>query len=87
MHKDDAAAKVLREYETAWNHYFGKERKRLHTFRQVIAHLSDEELNQLAHAIEGKKLEEKSTAGLVKLVLTLQPKLLLRVGCRLLWPH
>jgi|GEM_PF-4097609 len=87
VHKDDASASVLREYETAWNRYFGKEQRRLHTLRQVIAHLSDEELNQPAHAIKGKKLEGKSTAGLVKLLLARHPKLLLRAGCRLLWPH
>ncbi|MGZ4908007.1 MAG: geranylgeranyl reductase family protein [Halobacteriota archaeon] len=86
IRKNDTTANVLREYETTWNRSFGRGRGQMYKFRQVFASLSDEELNKLLRSLQGKELKGKDMAGIVKLVLARNPRLLLSMGRRLLRP-
>lgn len=84
INKNDATEKVLREYQTTWNRSFGRTRRQMYKFRQVLASLSDEELNKLLRSLQGKELKDKNMAGVVKYVLAKNPRLLLSLGRRLL---
>ncbi len=81
---NDASEKALRGYETAWNRSFGKTQSIMYKFRQILAHLTDDELSILLRSLVGKQLKGMNMAGIVKHVLVRNPRLLLSIGRRLL---
>ena len=79
VRENDASTKVLAEYETAWRASFGKKLKRNYKVKEFFMRLSDEEFNKLARSIQGAKIEEMTSAGLLKHLLMANPKLLLGI--------
>ena len=79
VRENDASTKVLKEYETTWRASFGKKLKRNYKVKEFFIRLSDEELNKLARSIQGAKIEEMTSAGLLKHLLKANPKLLLGI--------
>jgi len=79
VRENDTSTKVLAEYETAWRASFGKKLKRNYKVKEFFMRLSDEEFNKLARSIQGVKIEEMTSAGLLKHLLMANPKLLLGI--------
>ena len=79
VRQNDASAKVLREYETEWNHSFGKARRRMYKVKEFAVSLSDDEINKLIRAFAGIRAEELNLKGAMRRLLRLDPRLLLRV--------
>jgi digeranylgeranylglycerophospholipid reductase len=76
----DPSLKVLKHYETGWRASFGKKLERNYKIKDIFVNLSDAELNKLIRSIEGLPLEEMSVAGIVKRLISSNPRLL--VGLR-----
>jgi digeranylgeranylglycerophospholipid reductase len=76
----DASLKVLKHYEEGWRASFGKKLERNYKIKDIFVNLSDAELNKLIRSIEGLPLEEMSVAGIVKRLISSNPRLL--VGLR-----
>ena len=71
--------RVLREYETEWNHSFGKARRRMYKVKEFAVSLSDDEINKLIRAFAGIRAEELNLKGAMRRLLRLDPRLLLRI--------
>ncbi|MGZ5521074.1 MAG: NAD(P)/FAD-dependent oxidoreductase [Halobacteriota archaeon] len=76
----DPSLKVLKHYEVGWRASFGKKLERNYKIKDIFVNLSDAELNKLIRSIEGLSLEEMSVAGIVKRLISSNPRLL--VGLR-----
>jgi len=76
VRENDAATKVLTEYETTWRASFGKRLKRNYKVKEFFVNLPNEEFNKLARSIQGAKIEEMTSAGFVKHLIKANPKLL-----------
>ncbi|HXY87293.1 MAG TPA: NAD(P)/FAD-dependent oxidoreductase, partial [Candidatus Acidoferrales bacterium] len=79
VRENDTSTKVLSEYEATWRASFGKRLKRNYKAKEFFIRLSDEKLNKLAQSIQGAKIEEMTSAGLLKHLLKANPKLLLDI--------
>ncbi|MGZ7115805.1 MAG: NAD(P)/FAD-dependent oxidoreductase, partial [Halobacteriota archaeon] len=77
IRQDDVSARVLREYETAWNARFGRAHKRSYKIKEAIVNLSDEELNRIVRVLCDLRPGELNKKGLAKRVLTRDPRLML----------
>ncbi len=74
---NDFSLKVLQSYETAWRASFGKTLDRNYRIKEVFVKLSDEDLNKLVHSLEGLTLEEMSVSGIMRRVISRNPRLLM----------
>jgi digeranylgeranylglycerophospholipid reductase len=73
---EDPSAKVLKRYEAAWRASFGKKLERNYKIKDIFVNLSDDELNKLVRSLEGLPLEEMSVAGIVRRIISRNPRLL-----------
>jgi len=73
---EDPSAKVLKRYEVAWRASFGKKLERNYKIKDIFVNLSDDELNKLVRSLEGLPLEEMSVAGIVRRIISRNPRLL-----------
>ena len=69
--------KVLQRYEDAWRAAFGKTLDRNYRIKEVFVTLSDADLNKLVHSLEGLTLEEMSVSGIMRRVISRNPRLLM----------
>ncbi|MGZ4902222.1 MAG: NAD(P)/FAD-dependent oxidoreductase [Halobacteriota archaeon] len=74
---NDFSVKVLQRYEEAWRASFGKTLDRNYRIKEVFVKLSDEDLNNLVHSLEGLTLEEMSVSGIMRRVISRNPRLLM----------
>jgi len=74
---NDFSLKVLQRYEEAWRASFGKTLDRNYRIKEVFVKLSDEDLNKLVHSLEGLTLEEMSVSGIMRRVISRNPRLLM----------
>lgn len=74
---NDFSLKVLQRYEEAWRAAFGKTLDRNYRIKEVFVKLSDEDLNRLVHSLEGLTLEEMSVSGIMRRVISRNPRLLM----------
>jgi digeranylgeranylglycerophospholipid reductase len=72
----DPSLKVLKQYEAAWRASFGKKLERNYKIKDIFVNLSDAELNKLIRSLEGLPLEDMSVAGIVKRLISRNPRLL-----------
>jgi digeranylgeranylglycerophospholipid reductase len=72
----DPSLKVLKRYEAAWRASFGKKLERNYKIKDIFVNLSDAELNKLIRSLEGLRLEDMSVAGIVKRLISRNPRLL-----------
>jgi digeranylgeranylglycerophospholipid reductase len=70
------SVKVLKQYEIAWRASFGKKLERNYKIKDFFISLSDAELNKLIRSLEGLPLEEMSVVGIVKRLISRNPRLL-----------
>ncbi len=75
----DASVRVLREYEAGWKSTVGKRLKRMYKAKEFIVDRPDEDLNRIAHALQGVQPDEMNPKGIVTRLLKRDPKLLLMV--------
>ncbi len=73
----DFSLKVLQRYESAWRASFGKTLDRNYRIKEFFVKLSDEDLNKLVHSLEGLTIEEMSVSGLMRRVISRNPRLLM----------
>jgi digeranylgeranylglycerophospholipid reductase len=77
--KGDYSTRTLKEYEDRWRATMGKELSRSLKVKNLLIRLTDEQLNQLAHSLDGI---DASTMELTKLLAVLfkrNPKILLEL--------
>ncbi|MGZ4903387.1 MAG: NAD(P)/FAD-dependent oxidoreductase [Halobacteriota archaeon] len=74
---NDFSLKVLQRYEAAWRASFGKTLDRNYRIKEAFVKLSDDDLNKLVHSLEGLTLEEMSVSGIMRRVITRNPRLLM----------
>ncbi len=74
---NDFSLKVLQHYETAWRAAFGKTLDRNYRIKEAFVTLSDDDLNKLVHSLEGLTLEEMSVSGIMRRVISRNPRLLM----------
>ncbi len=70
----DPSLKVLKNYEAGWRASFGKKLERNYKIKDMFVNLSDAELNKLIRSIEGLPLEEMSVAGIIKRLISRNPR-------------
>ncbi len=76
----DCSKKFLKQYDTMAHDELDHEIKRYKKVQEYLLTLSDEELNEIAHAFEGEKFDKISTTEIVKKLIKLSPKALLKLG-------
>ncbi len=74
---NDFSLKVLQRYEEAWRAAFGKTLDRNYRIKEVFVTLSDADLNKLVHSLEGLTLDEMHVSGIMKRVISRNPRLLM----------
>lgn len=74
--KGDLSTDGLKEYEKLCWEDFGITNRAMYKVKDIVMKFSDEELNSLAHSLEGDKIEELSATGLLKKIVEHNPKLL-----------
>ena len=72
----DFSRQVLKQYEAAWRASFGKKLERNYKIKDVFVNLADADLNKLVHSLKGLPLEELSVAGILKRLISHNPRLL-----------
>lgn len=74
--KGDTSVKALEEYEKRWRATIGKNISRSLVVKNLFIRLKDEELNTLAHSLEGIDVRKMGLFGLLKTLFNANPKLL-----------
>lgn len=74
--KRDYSVKTLKEYEDRWRATIGKEISRALKVKNLLIKLSDEQLNQLAHSLDGVDATTMELPKLIAVLFKKNPKLL-----------
>ncbi|MFH1323097.1 MAG: NAD(P)/FAD-dependent oxidoreductase [Methanobacteriota archaeon] len=74
--KGDYSVKTLKEYEDRWRATIGKEISRALKVKNLMIKLSDEQLNQLAHSLDGVDASTMELPQLLAVLFKKNPKLL-----------
>jgi len=77
--RKDSSATVLKKYEAAWRASFGKKLERNYKIKDIFVNLSDDELNKIVRSLEGLPMEQMSVAGIVRRLISRNPRLLASV--------
>jgi digeranylgeranylglycerophospholipid reductase len=75
----DPSRRILKQYEAAWRASFGKKLERNYKIKDVFVSLSDADLNKLVHSLQGLSLAELSVAGIIKHLISRNPRLLTKI--------
>jgi digeranylgeranylglycerophospholipid reductase len=84
VRENDVSKKRLAKYDTMWRREFGKRLDTGLKAKEFFFKLSDENLNTLAHSLEGVKIEELTTKALLLELLKRNPKMLIGLAKMLL---
>ncbi len=76
VEKGDYSSKTLSLYDEKWKSTIGKTIARNAILKDKFVSFNDEQLNSLAKALEGVKLEDLGVTSLIKRIITKNPKLL-----------
>ncbi|MGZ4908455.1 MAG: NAD(P)/FAD-dependent oxidoreductase, partial [Halobacteriota archaeon] len=76
---NDASVRVLRDYENEWKSTAGKTLRRMYKAKEFIVNRSDDDINRIAHALQGVQASEMNLKGITLRLLKKDPKLLLMV--------
>jgi digeranylgeranylglycerophospholipid reductase len=74
--KGDYSVKTLKEYEDRWRATIGKELVRSLAVKNMIIKLTDEQLNQLAHSLDGVDVSAMELGKLLLILFKKNPKML-----------
>lgn len=74
--KKDYSAKMLNKYEKEWRATVGKSIDKNYRVKELFMKMTDKQLNDLAHSLEGVKFNEMGTLSLIKQLVKYNPKLL-----------
>lgn len=78
VRKNDPSERVLREYQTEYNHSFGTMRRLRYSCKELAVSLSDEEINRVMRVLNGIQPGELSLKGITMRFLRKDPRLLLK---------
>ncbi|RZN37901.1 MAG: NAD(P)/FAD-dependent oxidoreductase [Methanophagales archaeon ANME-1-THS] len=76
VHEHDLSKQRLMEYETRWKKEFGKRLDTGLKAKHFLFNLSDDDLNTLAHSLQGVEIKELSTWALLTELMQRNPRLL-----------
>ncbi len=74
--KEDYSVKTLKEYEDRWRATIGKEIERSLKVKNLMINLNDDQLNQLAHSLDGVDARNMELPKLLAVMFKKNPKLL-----------
>ncbi|MDD5473484.1 MAG: NAD(P)/FAD-dependent oxidoreductase [Candidatus Methanoperedens sp.] len=74
--KGDYSAKTLKEYEDKWRATIGKELSKSLLVKNMLLKLSDEQLNQLAHSLEGVDTSKMALQKVLPILFKKNPRIL-----------
>ncbi len=74
--KEDHSVKTLKEYEDRWRATIGKELSRSLHVKNLLIRLTDEQLNQLAHSLDGIDASTMELGKLLAVLFKKNPKIL-----------
>ncbi|MCZ7357119.1 MAG: NAD(P)/FAD-dependent oxidoreductase [Candidatus Methanoperedens sp.] len=74
--KGDYSVKTLKEYEDRWRATIGKELSKSLLVKNMVLKLTDEQLNQLAHSLDGMDVSTMELSKLLYVLFKKNPKLL-----------
>ncbi|MCI6994390.1 NAD(P)/FAD-dependent oxidoreductase [uncultured Methanobrevibacter sp.] len=80
INEENCSRKFLKKYDEMAHAELDHEIKRYKKVQEYLLTLSDEELNEIAHAFEGETFDKISTTEIVKKLIKLSPKALLKLG-------
>jgi len=78
VRKNDPSERVLREYQTEYNHSFGTMRRLRYSCKELAVSLSDEEINRVMRVLNGIQPGELSLKSITMRFLRKDPRLLLK---------
>jgi digeranylgeranylglycerophospholipid reductase len=84
LQEDDVSKARLMEYDTRWRNAFGKRLDTGLKAKEFLFKLSDEDLNTLAHSLQGVAIRELSTKALLLELLRRNPRMLVGLAKLLL---
>jgi digeranylgeranylglycerophospholipid reductase len=74
--KGDYSVKTLKEYEDKWRSTIGKEISKSLQVKNLLINISDEQLNQLAHSLDGVDVSKMALPAFLVALFKKNPKLL-----------
>ncbi len=74
--KGDYSVKILKEYENMWRSTIGKELSKSLQVKNLLVKLTDEQLNQLAHSLEGVDTSKMELPAFLFALFKKNPKIL-----------
>ena len=77
--KGDYSTRTLKEYEDRWRATIGKELSRSLKVKNLLIRLTDEQLNQLAHSLDGIDASTLELSKLLAVLFKRNPKILLEL--------
>lgn len=77
--KGEVGKGELQVYEKRWRETIGKHISRNFAVKEFFVDLTDDDLNRLAHSLDGVNVAELDLKGLLKVLLRQNPKLLLKL--------
>ena len=80
INEENCSRKFFKKYDEMAHAELDHEIKRYKKVQEYLLTLSDEELNEIAHAFEGETFDKISTTEIVKKLIKLSPKALLKLG-------
>jgi digeranylgeranylglycerophospholipid reductase len=75
----DLSVHFLQTYEKEWDHACGQAQKRYYRLKKGISRLSDEQLNNTAHALQKVPTEKQTLVKIFQVALAKQPSLLIDI--------
>jgi digeranylgeranylglycerophospholipid reductase len=84
VQENDVSKKRLAEYDAGWRKEFGKRLETGLKAKEFFFTLSDDELNMLAHSLEGIKIHELTTRALLLELIKRNPRMLMKLARTLL---
>ena len=74
--KNDYSTKMLNKYEKEWRSTIGKSIDKNYRIKELFIKMTDEQLNSLAHSLEGAKFNDMGAMSLIKQLIKNNPKML-----------
>jgi digeranylgeranylglycerophospholipid reductase len=76
---DNISADFLKQYERNWDTVCGSAQRRYYRLKEAIRKLSDEQLNNTAHALRKLPQKKQTLVKIFQIALTKQPRLLVDI--------
>lgn len=71
----DYSTKTLNKYETEWRETLGNSLEKNYRIKELFMKMTDKQLNDLAHSLNGMTFNEMGTLSLIKVLVKKNPKI------------